>query len=214
MADTPTQLEKFPRRTQRRLQTRETILKAATKLFRKVGYGGATMNAIAEAADVHVTTLFTHFKTKQDLAVSLNDAAIDRLARLIADAKGKTPFFEFYRELVLGAARKLEHKHDPATSVWRELGHDLELTLAWAQYERRQIALFADYIAFEYGLDPDADYRPELIAGLLLASAWAAHRRSRANPQTLDLEAETTAAVSTAIEMGSSALERSLSSRR
>jgi AcrR family transcriptional regulator len=202
MVDTQVQLEKFPRRTQRRRQTRERILKAASRLFRKVGYGGATMSAIADAADVHVTTLFTHFKTKQELAVSLNDAAIDRLAELVAKAKGKIPFFDFYLQLVSDAARRLDHRHDPSTSVWHELGHDPELTFAWVQYERRQIALFTDYIALEYGLDPGNDYRPELVADLMLASSWAAHRRSTANPEMLDLLEETATAVAAATKMG------------
>ena len=57
------QAERFPRRTLRRQNTRARILRAAMQLFRQVGYGAATMNAIADAADVHVTTLFVHFKS-------------------------------------------------------------------------------------------------------------------------------------------------------
>lgn len=208
MVDTQIEIEKFPRRTQRRRQTRERILKAASRLFRKVGYGGATMNAIADAADVHVTTLFTHFKTKQELAVSLNDVAIERLTDVIAQAKGKVPFFDFYLQLVLEAAERLNQRHDPSTSVWHELGQDPELSFAWVQYERRQIALFADYVAFEYGLDLETDYRPELVAALMLASSWAAHRRATAHPETLDLATETTAAVSAATKMGLAVLAR------
>ena len=71
-----TQAERFPRRTARRENTRKRIIAVAARLFQRVGYGTTTMNAIAEAADVHVTTLFTHFKSKQDLAASAGGTGI------------------------------------------------------------------------------------------------------------------------------------------
>ncbi len=207
MTGVQTQAEKYPRRTERRRQTRERILEAAARLFGAIGYGGATMNAIAEAADVHVTTLFAHFKTKQELAFSLVDQGIERLAELIDDAKGRTPFFDFYRGLVLEMARQLARQGEPSVPVWRELGQDPELAFAWSRYERRQIELFADYIAHEYGLDPAADYRPQLVAGATLAASWEAHKRTVARPQACDLESETAEAVSIAIQMGRAVLE-------
>jgi len=79
---------KFPRRTIRRQETRARIVAAASRLFRSVGYAEATMAAIAEAADVHVTTMFTHFKSKAELAATLGEAAIVELGELIADAQG------------------------------------------------------------------------------------------------------------------------------
>jgi AcrR family transcriptional regulator len=209
VADLQTQADKFPRRTERRRQTRERILEAAARLFGATGYGGATMNAIAEAADVHVTTLFTHFKTKQELAFSLGDQAVAQLADLIAGARGRTPFFDFYRGLVLETARQLSRR-EPAVPLWRELGEDPELAFAWVRYERRQIELFADYIAVEYGLDPQTDYRPELVASLMLAASWSAHRRATA--ESLELEAETASAVATATRMGRAVLEDNSSS--
>jgi len=36
-----------------------------------LGYGDATMAAIADAADIHITTLFTHFASKRDLAAAI-----------------------------------------------------------------------------------------------------------------------------------------------
>lgn len=206
MSDEDARLEKFPRRTQRRQQTRARIMKSALKLFRKVGYGAATMNAIADAADVHVTTLFTHFKTKRDLAVSLNDSSVDLLKQLVAENKGKLPFFEFFQSLVLGTARRIEHASNPTLSLWHEMRRDPELTFAWVQYEQRQVVLLADYIAHDYGLDPANDHRPELIANLMVSSSWISHRRWSDSAGALDLETETRAAVQTATEMALSVL--------
>lgn len=206
MSDEDARLEKFPRRTQRRQQTRARIMKSALKLFRKVGYGAATMNAIADAADVHVTTLFTHFKTKRDLAVSLNDSTVALLEQLVDENKGKVPFFEFFQSMVLGTARRIEHASNPTLSLWHEMRRDPELTFAWVQYEQRQVVLLADYIAHDYGLDPATDHRPELIANLMVSSSWISHRRWSDSAGRLDLETETRAAVQTATEMALSVL--------
>lgn len=209
MTDEDARLEKFPRRTQRRQQTRARILKSAMKLFRKVGYGAATMNAIADAADVHVTTLFTHFKTKRDLAVSLNDSSVVLLEQMVADAKGEVPFFEFFQSLVLGTARRIEHPSNPTLSLWHEMRRDPELTFAWVQYEQSQVELFIDYVAQDYGLDPTSDYRPALVANLMVTSSWISHRRWTDSAGSLDLETETLTAVQTATEMALSILPKS-----
>jgi AcrR family transcriptional regulator len=208
MTDEDALLEKFPRRTQRRQQTRARILKSALKLFRKVGYGAATMNAIADAADVHVTTLFTHFKNKRDLAVSLNDSSVALLEQMVADSRGKVPFFEFFQSLVLGTARRIEHASDPTLSLWHEMRRDPELTFAWVQYEQSQVVLLADYVAQDYGLDPASDYRPALVASLMVSSSWISHRRWTESVGGLDLETETLAAVKTATEMARAVLPR------
>lgn len=204
--DLETQRERFPRRTLRRERTRGRILKAAWEQFRQFGYGATTMTAIADAADVHVTTLFTHFKAKRDLAVSLYDSSIERLERLAADARGSQPFFEFFRATALSSARAIEGESGPAMTHWRELLKDPELTFAWFLYEQRQVALLTGYIAHDYGLDPATDYRPELVANMLVMSGWVSHRRWSEAPQGLNLEVETIKALDIAEHMALSIL--------
>lgn len=207
------QAERFPRRTLRRQNTRARILRSAMQLFRKVGYGAATMNAIAEAADVHVTTLFVHFKSKQDLAARLNDAALERLERLVAESKGKVPFFKFFREVVLSTAKTFQGESDPELTLWHELKKDPELTLAWVDYEQRQIVMLADYIAADYGLNRETDYTPTLIASLLVSSSWISHRRWSENTGKLDLTKETRKALDIAEAMALSVLGKKPSRR-
>lgn len=199
--------ERFPRRTMRRQNTRARILASAMSLFRRLGYGAATMNAIADAADIHVTTLFTHFKSKQELAATLNDAGIERLEALIAASQGKVPFFVFFRGVVLDMARSLEAEVEPSLSLWHELRRDPELSLAWADYEQRQVALLAAYIAADFGLK-SSDYAAQLAASTLLASSWASHRRWSENAGKRDLEKETLAALDLAEVMAKAALKK------
>ena len=197
---------RFPRRTSRRLETRARIVEAASKLFRGVGYADATMAAIAEAADVHVTTLFTHFKTKAELVATLGDAAIDELAGFIESSRGKTPFFAFFRAVVVGAAKAFQHDAGPNIAMGHELRRDPQLAFGWMDYERRQIEMLAAYIAADYGLDLAADMRPMLVASLLMNSTTLAHDRWLESKRALDLVEETLKALDIAQAMAESVL--------
>lgn len=200
-----TAAERFPRRTARRENTRKQIIKAAARLFQRIGYGSTTMNAIADAADVHVTTLFTHFKSKHDLAACTNDATLERLERLIAVSIGEKPFFTFFREIVMDFAGRLEGERDPDATVWSELERDPDLALAWATYEHRQVVMLAGYVAAEYGLS-NGDYRPMLVSSLMVSASWEAHRRWSGDTKRLNLERETLTALDVAEAMARSAL--------
>lgn len=197
--------ERFPRRSARRIRTRARILEAALAHFQKVGYADATLNAIADAADVHVTTLFTHFKTKRDLATSLADAEIERLAGLIGSAKGKRAIFDFFRELVLTTAATRQRLGDHKSGLRQELQKDPDLALSWLRYEEQEILLLADYIAHDYGLDPRLDYVPYLAASVLISSGVMSYTRWRSR-KGLDLVAETQGALEHAERMARAVL--------
>ena len=167
---------KYPRRTERRRRTRETILQVAGELFGEAGYGPATMQAIADAADVHVTTLFMHFRSKGELALSLVEESLDRLREKALDARGRVPVFDFVRGEALERARRLAGRKGPP-SLWQALYTDNELAFARVEYEKGQHALVADYVAAEYGFDRKSDIRPDLVASLLLAGAFLPHLR-------------------------------------
>ena len=193
--------ERFPRRTARRQQTRVRILEAALNEFRRVGYAEATMNAIAEAADIHVTTLFTHFKAKRELAETLANIELEQLSEMIEAAKGKIPVFEFFRGLVLATAKERQDKGDHKRGISRESLQEPELALNWMRYEEQEIKLLAGYIAVDFGLDIETDYVPFLAADVLISSgvlAWSRWRKARAS---YDLVAESEIALDIAERM-------------
>ena len=59
------------RRQREREQRLETILRAAQTLFAREGYHKASMEKIADTAEVSVGTLYFYFKNKEDLLVKL-----------------------------------------------------------------------------------------------------------------------------------------------
>ena len=168
---------KYPRRTERRRRTRAAILKAASDHFRKEGYGATTMQTIADSADVHVTTLFMHFKTKADLALSLVESQTDALRKRAFDARGSTDFFTFFREEARNRAKSLSEEKDLKLTFWNALQTDADLAFASSTFDADQTEIFARFAAFEYDLDREHDYRPELAALTLLAATDLAYRK-------------------------------------
>ncbi|WP_165988148.1 TetR family transcriptional regulator [Streptomyces sp. YIM 98790] len=59
-----------PLRERKKLKTKRTIRRQALRLFREQGFQATTMEQIAEAAEVSVSTVFRYFPAKEDLVVS------------------------------------------------------------------------------------------------------------------------------------------------
>jgi AcrR family transcriptional regulator len=73
------------RRERKKRQTREAIAETAVRLFAERGYDEVTIADVAAAADVAVTTVFNHFKTKEDLFFSAFTPPTDMLADRLRD---------------------------------------------------------------------------------------------------------------------------------
>ena len=68
--------ERRTRRTEKAEATRRRIIEAAAALFGERGYVPTTIDAVAEAADVAVETVYARFGNKASLMVAVKDAAV------------------------------------------------------------------------------------------------------------------------------------------
>ena len=168
---------KYPRRTERRKRTKAKILDVAAKQFSEAGYGATTMQNIADVADVHVTTLFMHFKAKSDIALSLAALSIDSFRSRAFDARETVSVFDFVRQEALAVAKALKNRTNSDLGLWSALYRDKDLAFAWSEYDRERKSIIADYVAAVYEFDREVDYRPDIVASLLLTSAFLPHRR-------------------------------------
>jgi AcrR family transcriptional regulator len=64
------------RQSRRKARTRRAILTAAGRLFAERGYTATTMEAIAEAADVAVETVYVRFGSKRNLLAAYLDVSV------------------------------------------------------------------------------------------------------------------------------------------
>jgi AcrR family transcriptional regulator len=68
------------RNDRRRQRTRETILAAADRVFRRKGVDAATVSDVTEDADVAYGTFYNHFKTMDDVVAALAAETLLRVA--------------------------------------------------------------------------------------------------------------------------------------
>jgi AcrR family transcriptional regulator len=69
------------RRQRKRQALHDTLLSVARDLFHERGFGGTTMDDIAEVADVARQTVFNHFPYKESLALELASEGVQRIAQ-------------------------------------------------------------------------------------------------------------------------------------
>ncbi|WP_310590521.1 TetR/AcrR family transcriptional regulator [Dyadobacter sp. CY261] len=77
----------------RNITVRESILKAAARLFYQQGYSNTGINQIIEQADIAKSSLYQHFKSKEELLMAyLQLTGAESLARLVAASQhGASP---------------------------------------------------------------------------------------------------------------------------
>jgi AcrR family transcriptional regulator len=64
-------------RAEARQQTRERLLAAAADVFKRFGYNGTSLEAVAEAAGYTKGAVYSNFATKADLFMTLLDAYVE-----------------------------------------------------------------------------------------------------------------------------------------
>ena len=181
----------FPRRTAAKARTRQRIEEAARRLFVTLGYGDATMAAIADAADIHITTLFTHFASKRDLAAAIAVRAGERFEEVVTMQRAQgVPVLAFWRNQVARIAHAYERDGDGQINLGRALAGEPELLPVWYGHQRLQINLMTDYIADELGIDPAKDRRAQMAAAMLVAGGRMAFDSWMESGRAGDLVAE------------------------
>lgn len=70
-----------PTRAEQVAANREALLAAAGRVFRRVGYAGATIDAIADEAGFTKGAVYSHFDSKADLFLTLLEERVETRAR-------------------------------------------------------------------------------------------------------------------------------------
>ena len=78
-------------RDEARKRTRERLLDAAADVFKRLGYHGASLEAVAEAAGYTKGAVYSNFDTKADLFMALLDRSVEaEIATQVEQFAGKT----------------------------------------------------------------------------------------------------------------------------
>ncbi|MGW1124273.1 TetR/AcrR family transcriptional regulator [Streptomyces sp. NPDC002526] len=142
------------RRERKKAATRQKIADTALRLFLERGYEAVGIREIAAEADVAVTTLFSHFASKEALVFEQDADFEHRLAQAVS---GRTP-----DEPLMPALRREIHamvRHctaDGAAPLWRMIDGSTSLR----EYEESMRLRHAESLAAAIAADPGLSRTP------------------------------------------------------
>ena len=171
-----------PPAERRRAATRHRIAAVAAQLVASHGLVGATVDRIADAADIGRATFFRYFNSKEDaVAEGMNAHWLNRITTALAvqppDLSATEAVVAAFHELALGFAEIEDQVRELAT-----LTRSSETLDAWTLriYVRYESAI-AELIAPRIPQLAPLDARPRLIGALAMATVrialddWLSH---------------------------------------
>ena len=152
-------------RERKKQQTRDTIARAALRLFAERGYDETTLAEIAEAADVAPRTIFAYFESKEDILFSEESTFLDELKRRLDERPTGATTVDGLREF-LGC---MESPDDEAKLRKKVIMANPALQMKMRARHVQLEPMLAESIARDLGTEPD-DIRPLLIAASMTAA--------------------------------------------
>jgi AcrR family transcriptional regulator len=137
------------RRERKKAATRQKIADTALRLFLERGYDAVGIRDVAAEADVAVTTLFSHFASKEALVFEQDEAFEQRLTRAVTGRAPHEPLIPALHGEVLALVRHCTA--DSAAPVW----HLVDGSPALREYEESMWLRHAESLATAMADDPD-----------------------------------------------------------
>ncbi|MFH8612258.1 TetR/AcrR family transcriptional regulator [Streptomyces sp. NPDC018029] len=136
------------RRERKKAATRQKIADTALRLFLERGYEAVGIRDVAAEADVAVTTVFSHFASKEALVFEQDEDFEQRLARAVTDRAPHEPLIPALRREIHALVRHCTA--DGAAPIWRMI----EETAALRKYEESMRLRHAEALAAAIAAEP------------------------------------------------------------
>ncbi|GLK16106.1 TetR/AcrR family transcriptional regulator [Herbiconiux flava] len=170
------------RRERKKAETRSRIAESARRLFLERGYGAVGIRDVAADADVAVTTLFSHFASKEALVFEHDEVFRQGFAESVSRRKPDESLISVLRRHVEGMVRHCGSKE--ARPIWDMI----DRSPALRAYEESMLVRHADSLAIAISADDGLACPP--IAGRAVArfviTAYSLARTSQHPTTTLD----------------------------
>lgn len=133
---------KLPLRERKKQGIRSSVLQSAKELFQAKGYSAVTVSEIADHADISVKTLFTYFRSKEDLAFQDEIIFCDELIRSILARREEESLFDAFQQFLWKLIQSIDPEilieSLPGFHPWMD-SPELEqrYLLLWEHYEVR-----------------------------------------------------------------------------
>ncbi|MBV33572.1 MAG: hypothetical protein CMK36_09085 [Porticoccaceae bacterium] len=184
---------KYPKRAHKRDQNRHKLETSACILFSTVGHQHTTLSDIAEKAELHVQTLYRHFKNKEEITIAAANLVVYDCRLHFESAPASDSTFRKWQGWVSKTIPFLfeqgisQHKFNQWNSPYSLL-NDRFLLFLNSGYEN----LLTEYLARDLKMNTDAQALPRLIASMLLSGNEMALKGSAKQIKTISATASTT----------------------
>lgn len=186
---------KYPMREKRKAESRRRLIQAAQELFSTRGYENTTLEEVAEAAGLHVQTLYRHFANKQYLAAAGFSLTVAQFRQEIREPDRALKAFDFWREWLNRTLSDLEQADEEQIRRQTELlQRQVMMGSSWMLH-REYENLLTEALAKDYGLPEDGVGYARLVAGMLASGNL--HVMQRFAQRDIDVLAEALAVVDT-----------------
>ncbi|KEF08074.1 MULTISPECIES: TetR/AcrR family transcriptional regulator [Streptomyces] len=136
------------RRERKKAATRQKIADTALRLFLERGYDAVGIRDVAAEADVAVTTLFSHFASKEALVFEQDDNFEQRLTQAVTDRAPHEPLIPALRREILAMVRHCTA--DGSAPIYRMIDESRALR----EYEESMRLRHAESLATAIAADP------------------------------------------------------------
>ncbi|MCX4669116.1 TetR/AcrR family transcriptional regulator [Streptomyces sp. NBC_01381] len=137
------------RRERKKAATRQKIADTALRLFLERGYDVVGIRDVAAEADVAVTTVFSHFASKEALVFERDDDFEQRLTQAVTDREPGEPLIPALRHEIHALVRHCTA--DSAAPIWRMI----DASPALRAYEESMRLRHAESLAAAMAADPE-----------------------------------------------------------
>jgi AcrR family transcriptional regulator len=170
------------RRERKKAETRGKIGDSARRLFLQHGYDAVGIRDIATDADVAVTTVFSHFSSKEALVFELDDVFEQRLVEAVTERDRDESVLSALRREVEAMVRHCGS--DSARPLWVMIDHSPSLRA----YEESMLARHAESLAAAITADPGLGGTPDTSQALarFVVTSYSVARASETPFATLD----------------------------
>ncbi|MER8000247.1 helix-turn-helix domain-containing protein [Streptomyces sp. NPDC095613] len=137
------------RRERKKAATRQKIADTALRLFLERGYDAVGIRDVAAEADVAVTTVFSHFASKEALVFEQDEDFEQRLTRAVTGRAREEPLIPALRREIQALVRHCTA--DSTAPIWRMIDESPALR----KYEESMRLRHAESLATAIAADPD-----------------------------------------------------------
>lgn len=164
-------------RARKKLATRQALIDASRRLIREKGYEGTTLEEICQAANIHVTTFFSYFSGKEELAFAHLHDAVRGFVEGVRTRPAGTDVLTYWWEYLYHFGTRDRAQE----SVMMSRIDTPALRQGYATINKLFEEALAIALTEEAGKEPGTDIYAELLASTVMnavvaASQW--HRRT------------------------------------